>query len=43
VCSLAVHEDGVLAAAGCEYGTALIWDMRQVGIRQKSIAKCRVW
>jgi WD40 repeat protein len=30
VCSLSVHEDGVLAAAGCRDGTVLVWDMRQV-------------
>jgi hypothetical protein len=30
VCSLTVHEDGVLAAAGCGDGTVLVWDMRKV-------------
>jgi WD40 repeat protein len=33
VCSLSVHEDGVLAAAGCRDGTVLVWDMRRVSSR----------
>jgi hypothetical protein len=28
--SLTVHEQGVLAAAGCRDGRCLVWDMRQV-------------
>lgn len=30
VTCLAVHDDGVLAAAGCQDGTTLVWDMRKV-------------
>jgi hypothetical protein len=40
VCSLSVHEDGVLAAAGCRDGTVLAWDMRQVRMQQHCAFAC---